>query len=196
MKKLILISASILSLSACSLFGDHFKNTPPTDFKVAFNVGNSGEKGLIEVVDKDVYINSYQKDNFNNSYFAHFVDDSYAYYHKDVKNNGDWESYTPETANTKNMTTLDAINAFVGTVSGLYSDIFNVELINGHRSSGTEEVIGIDTDVYNVGSKTYWYYEGVNTFLKIYDESEEELSCSVTDYQYYKHFDDSPFLKN
>ena len=196
MKKIILISASILSLTACSLFGDHFKNTPPTDFKVAFNVGYSGEKGLIEVVDKDVYINSYQNDKFNNSYFAHFDNDNYVYYHKDVLHDGDWESYTPETANTKNMTTLDAINVFVGAVNGLYFDIFNVELINGHRSSGTEKVISIDTDVYNVGSKTYWYFEGINIFLKIYDESEEELSCSVTNYQYYRHFDDSPFLKD
>ena len=29
-------------------------------------------------------------------------------------------------------------------------------------------------------------------FLKMEDESEEENSYTVTDYQYYEHFDDSP----
>ena len=74
MKKTILIGASILCLSACSLF-NHFKNTPPTNFKVELKIGYANqEKGLIEIVDKDVYINAYQKNTFNNSYFAHFVD--------------------------------------------------------------------------------------------------------------------------
>ena len=192
MKKTILIGASILCLSACSLF-NHFKNTPPTNFKVELKIGYANqEKGLIEIVDKDVYINAYQKNTFNNSYFAHFVDDSYVYYHKDVKNNGDWESYTPETANTKNMTTLDAINSFVGTINSAYYDIFNVELINGVNSSGTDKVLRIDTPTYKVKNKTYCYCEGQNMFLKMEDESEEENSYTVTDYQYYEHFDDSP----
>ena len=132
MKKLVFLSASLLCLTACNFFGYQygFKNTPPNDFKAELSLGfSTKEKGLIEIVDKDVYINAYQKNTFNNSYFAHFVDDSYVYYHKDVKNNGDWESYTPETANTKNMTTLDAINSFVGTINSAYYDIFNVELI-------------------------------------------------------------------
>ena len=87
---------------------------------------------------------------------------------------------------------LDVINSLVGAISSLYSDIFNVEVINGAKSSDTAKVLGIDTDIYNVDSKTYWYFEGINMFLKIYDESEQEWSCEVTNYQYYKHFDDSP----
>ena len=45
---------------------------------------------------------------------------------------------------------------------------------------------------YQVKEKTYWYLDGVNIFLKMENESQEERSYSVTDYQYYKHFDDSP----
>ena len=195
MKKIVLISASLLCLSACSLFSNGLKNTPPSDFKVVLSVsGSNKETGLIEVVDKDVYINTYQNNNYNNSYFAHFDDGSYVYYHKDVLNNGDWESYVPTTANSKNMTTLDAISSFVGTISNVYADIFNVELANYASSSGTAQVINLDTTVYKVKNKTYWYYEGINIFLKIKDESEQGSSCVVTDYQYYKHFDDSPNL--
>jgi len=197
MKKLILICASLLCLSACSFNsvdeGPTFKTTAPTDIKVELKVGwLNEEKGLIEVVDKDVYINSYQKDNYNYSYFAHFDNGNYTYYTKDVLHNSDWESYVPVVTNFENMTTLDAINSLVGAISSSYSDIFNVELINGVKSSGTAEVLGIETSIHNVANRTYWYFEGINMFLKIYDETEEELSCEVTNYQYYKHFDDSP----
>ena len=247
MKKTILVSASILCLSACSLFGNGLKNTPPTDIKVELSVGWSNkETGLIEVVDKDVYINTYKKDtynnsyfahfddgsydmvdvdnriyltdgdwnlldfnrigdinepksisfnsNYNNSYFAHFDDGSYVYYRKDVLNNGDWESYVPTTADSKKMTTLDVINSFVGTISNVYADIFDVELANYAQPSGTGKVLGIDTTIYKANNKTYWYLDGVNMFLKVDDDSKEESSCTVTHYQYYKHFDDSPNL--
>ena len=193
MKKIVLISASLLCLSACSLFGNGFKNTPPSDFKVELNVTNK-EKGLIEVVDKDVYINTYQKGNFNNSYFAHFDDGNYVYYRKDVLNNGDWESYVPTTTNSKNMTTIDAIYSFVGAISNVYADIFNVELVNYASSSGTDKVINLDTTIYKVKNKTYWYLKTINIFLRIIDESEQGTSCMVTSYQYWKHFDDSPNL--
>jgi len=195
MKKLVFIGASLLCLTACNFFGYQygFKNTPPTDFKVEFNIGfTNKEKGLIEIVDKDVYINTYQQGNYNNSYFAHFDNDSYVYYRKDVMNNGDWESYSVETNTSKNMTTLDAIKSLEGTISGLYADIFDVELINGARSSGETKVIGIETTMYKVKSRTYYYMEGINKFLKIFDESDEEQSLTVKDYQYWKHFDDSP----
>ena len=195
MKKTILVSASILCLSACSLFGNGLKNTPPTDIKVELSVGWSNkETGLIEVVDKDVYINTYKKDTYDNSYFAHFDDGSYVYYRKDVLNNGDWESYVPTTTNSKKMTTLDAINSFVGTISNVYADIFDVELANYAQPSDTGKVLRIDTTKYKTNSRTYWYYEGINIFLKIDDETEEKLSCEVTSYQYWKHFDDSPNL--
>ena len=195
MKKLVFLGASLLCLTACNFFGYQygFKNTPPTDFKVEFNIGfTNKEKGLIEIVDKDVYINTYQQGNYNNSYFAHFDNDSYVYYRKDVMNNGDWESYSVETNTSKNMTTLDAIKSLEGTISGLYADIFDVELINGARSSGETKVIGIETTMYKVKSRTYYYMEGINKFLKIFDESDEEQSLTVKDYQYWKHFDDSP----
>ena len=195
MKKLVFIGASLLCSTACNFFGYQygFKNTPPTDFKVEFNIGfTNKEKGLIEIVDKDVYINTYQQGNYNNSYFAHFDNDSYVYYRKDVMNNGDWESYSVETNTSKNMTTLDAIKSLEGTISGLYADIFDVELINGARSSGETKVIGIETTMYKVKSRTYYYMEGINKFLKIFDESDEEQSLTVKDYQYWKHFDDSP----
>ena len=195
MKKLVFLGASILCLSACSLFGNGLKNTPPTDIKVELSVGWSNkETGLIEVVDKDVYINTYKKDTYNNSYFAHFDDGSYVYYRKDVLNNGDWESYVPTTADSKKMTTLDAINSFVGTISNVYADIFDVELANYAQPSGTGKVLGIDTTIYKANNKTYWYLDGVNMFLKVDDDSKEESSCTVTHYQYYKHFDDSPNL--
>ena len=90
------------------------------------------------------------------------------------------------------MTTLDAINSFVGTINSAYYDIFNVELINGVNSSGTDKVLRINTPTYKVKNKTYYYCEGQNMFLKMEDESEEENSYTVTDYQYYEHFDDSP----
>lgn len=195
MKKIVFLGASLLCLTACNFFGYQygFKNTPPTDFKVEFNIGfTNKEKGLIEIVDKDVYINTYQQGNYNNSYFAHFDNDSYVYYRKDVMNNGDWESYSVETNTSKNMTTLDAIKSLEGTISGLYADIFDVELINGARSSGETKVIGIETTMYKVKSRTYYYMEGINKFLKIFDESDEEQSLTVKDYQYWKHFDDSP----
>ena len=192
MKKTILIGASILCLSACSL-SNKFKNTPPTDIKVALTIGYSNqENGLIEVVDKDVYINTWQKDNYNNSYFAHFVGDSYVYYHKDDMNNGDWESFTPTATQSKNMTTLDAINSFVGTIRRVYFDVFNVELINDASASGKDIFLSAETTKYKVKEKTYWYLDGVNIFLKMENESQEERSYSVTDYQYYTHFDDSP----
>ncbi len=195
MKKIVFLGASLLCLTACNFFGYQygFKNTPPTDFKVEFNIGfTNKEKGLIEIVDKDVYINTYQQGNYNNSYFAHFDNDSYVYYRKDVMNNGDWEPYSVETNTSKNMTTLDAIKSLEGTISGLYADIFDVELINGARSSGETKVIGIETTMYKVKSRTYYYMEGINKFLKIFDESDEEQSLTVKDYQYWKHFDDSP----
>ena len=195
MKKTILISASILCLSACSLFGNGLKNTPPTDIKVELSVGwTNKETGLIEVVDKDVYINTYKKDTYDSSYFAHFDDGNYVYYRKDVLNNGDWESYVPTTTKSKNMTTFDAINSFVGTISNVYADIFDVELANYAQPSGTDQVLKINTTKYKAKNRTYWYLEGVNIFLKIDDEVEEKLSCKVTDYQYYRHFDDSPNL--
>jgi hypothetical protein len=185
----------LLCLTACNFFGYQygFKNTPPNDFKVELSLGfSTKEKGLIEISDNDVYINIYQKDNYNTSYFAHFDNDSYVYYRKDVMNNGDWESYSVETNTSKNMTTLDAIKSLEGTISGLYADIFDVELINGARSSGETKVIGIETTMYKVKSRTYYYMEGINKFLKIFDESDEEQSLTVKDYQYWKHFDDSP----
>ena len=196
MKKLILICASLLCLSGCSFNDDNgptFKNTAPNNFMCELKVGwFNEEKGTLEIVDNDVYINTFKKDSYNTSYFAHLKDGNYEYYTKDVLNNGDWESYTPVVPTFSNMTTLDVINSLVGAISSLYSDIFNVEAINGVKSSGTAKVLGIDTDIYNVDSKTYWYFEGINMFLKIYDESEQEWSCEVTNYQYYKHFDDSP----
>ena len=144
-------------------------------------------------MDKDVYINTYQKDNYDNSYFAHFDNDNYVYYRKDVLNNGDWKSYSVETNKSKNMTTLDAIRSLEGTISGLYADIFDVELINGAKYSGkATSVLNIETDKYKVKSRTYYYMEGINIFLKIFDESDEEQSLTVKDYQYWKHFDDSP----
>lgn len=196
MKKIVFLGASLLCLTACNFFGYQygFKNTPPTDFKVEFNIGfTNKEKGLIEIVDKDVYINTYQQGNYNNSYFAHFDNDSYVYYRKDVMNNGDWESYSVETNTSKNMTTLDAIRSLEGAINGLYADIFDVELINGAKYSGkATTVLKIETDTYKVKNKTYYYDEGLNMFLRISDESEPEKTCTVKDYQYWKHFDDSP----
>lgn len=193
MKKLILICASLLCLSACSFNINNFKNTAPNNFMCELKVGwFNKEKGTLEIVDNDVYINTFKKDQYNTSYFAHLKDGNYEYYTKDVLHNGEWESYTPDVPTFKNMTTLDVINSLVGAISSLYFDIFNVEAVNSVKSSGTGEVLDIETDVFNVGSKTYWYFEGINMFLKIYDESEKELSCEVTHYQYYKHFDDSP----
>ena len=196
MKKLVFIGASLLCLTACNFFGYQygFKNTPPTDFKVEFNIGfTNKEKGLIEIVDKDVYINTYQQGNYNNSYFAHFDNDNYVYYRKDALNNGVWESYSVEINKSKNMTTLDAIRSLEGTISGLYADIFDVELINGAKYSGkATTVLNIETDKYKVKTRTYYYMEGINKFLKIIDESDEEQSLTVKDYQYWKHFDDSP----
>lgn len=196
MKKIVFLGTSLLCLTACNFFGYQygFKNTPPTDFKVEFNIGfTNKEKGLIEIVDKDVYINTYQKDNYDNSYFAHFDNDNYVYYRKDALNNGVWESYSVETNNSKNMTTLDAIRSLEGAINGLYADIFDVELINGAKYSGkATSVLNIETDKYKVKSRTYYYMEGINKFLKIFDESDEEQSLTVKDYQYWKHFDDSP----
>lgn len=197
MKKLILICASLLCLSACSFFNiNNFKNTAPNNFMCELDVGwFNKEKGTLEIVDNDVYINTFKKDYYNTSYFAHLKDGNYEYYTKDVLHNGEWESYTPVVPTFENMTTLDVITSLVGTISTLYYDIFNVEAINRVKSSGTEKVLYIKTDIYNVDSKTYWYYEGINMFLKIHNESEQELSCELTHYQSYKHFDDSPFFQ-
>lgn len=91
------------------------------------------------------------------------------------------------------MTTLDAIRSLEGAINGLYADIFDVELINGAKYSGKgTTVLNIETDTYKVKSKKYYYLEGLNMFLRISDESEPEKTCTVKEYQYWKHFDDSP----
>ena len=196
MKKLIIVSTALLCLTACSFDTTSekvYKNTAPTNIRIDLKVGWFDEEiGLIEVVDNDIYINSSKKDSYSNSYFAHFDNGGYSYYKKDVLHDGEWESFVPVTTNTENMTTLDAINSLVGSVSSLYSDIFNVEVINGVESSGTATLLYAETSIYNIDSKTYWYFEGINIFFKIYDESEQEWSCEVTEYQYYKHFTDAP----
>ena len=196
MKRIVFLGASLLCLTACNFFGYQygFKNTPPNDFKVELSLGfSTKEKGLIEISDNDVYINTFKQDNYNNSYFAHFDNDNYVYYYKDVMNNGDWEPYTPATTSSKKMTTLDAIRSLEGAINGLYADIFDVELINGAKYSGkATTVLNIETDTYKVKSRKYYYCEGHNMFLRISDESEPEETCTVKDYQYWKHFDDSP----
>lgn len=195
MKKLVIISASFLCLTACSFMSHEtvYENKIPNDMRIELDVGwFDKEKGLIEVVNNDVYINTYKKDSYDYSYFAHLNNGNYEYYRKDVLHEEDWEIFTPATPNFENMTTLDAINSFVGAISSLYSDIFCINVINGVKSSGTAKVLDIDTSIYNVESKTYWYFDGINMFLKIYDESEKEWSCEVTNYQYYKHFTDAP----
>ena len=103
MKKLVIINAALLGLTACSFTFENkptYKTTPPTNIRVDLKVGWDNEEiGLVEVVDNDVYINIYQKDSYENSYFAHFDNGSYVYYKKDVMHEGVWESFVPTATN-------------------------------------------------------------------------------------------------
>lgn len=195
MKKFMILSASLLCLTACSFNFNYndYKNTAPTNIRIDLAIGSSNkENGIIEVVDNDVLINASKKDSYDNSYFAHFNNGSYIYYQKDALNNSEWKDFTVETADKENMTTLDAINSLVGTISNFYYDIFDVEVVNPVKSSGTEVVLNIENSVYKVGSKKYCYFDGINTFFKITDEAEKEQTCEITFYQYTRHFTDSP----
>ncbi len=59
------------------------------------------------------------------------------HYEKDVKYGGEWESFVPVTTDRENPSTYDALLAFNGAVSTMFANVFNIEVVNGHKSTGT-----------------------------------------------------------
>ena len=178
MKKLLLLS-SVLFLMGCSNNSNHdvaeYKNKAPNNIQINMVIGHEDDIGVIEIVDNDVYI-KYEKENeWSFSYFADLNNGSYSYYQKTTNNGLKWETYVPVTTSKDNPDSLEAIMTLVGATNSMFYDIFNVQLANGAKASGTAVINGADTTLYNVGDKTYWINEEANICMKIATDDSESL---------------------
>ena len=193
---------SIFTLSACSLNGNkkqdkiaEYTNQAPNNIQVNMEVGYShSELVKVEVVNNDVYINDHKGDEWNDSYFAHLKDGSYEYYKKNVKYNGEWEDFVPVTTDKENPSTYDAICAFNGVISTMIASVFNIQVVNGYEYSGTGNINGEETYIYNVNDSAYWVSETAKMNMQILpkDGIEPDWSVEVKSYQTISAFTDSP----
>ena len=200
MKKLLLLS-SVLFLMGCSGNSNQdvaeYKNKAPNNIQINMVIGHEDDIGVIEIVDNDVYL-KYEKENeWSFSYFADLNNGSYSYYQKTTNNGLKWETYVPVTTSKDNPDSLEAIMTLVGATNSMFYDIFNVQLANGAKASGTAVINGKDTTLYNVGNKTYWINEEANICMKIATDDSESLDwkCEVKSYKSISSFSDSPFDK-
>jgi len=200
MKKLLLLS-SVLFLMGCSGNSNQdvaeYKNKAPNNIQINMVIGHEDDIGVIEIVDNDVYL-KYEKENeWSFSYFADLNNGSYSYYQKTTNNGLKWETYVPVTTSKDNPDSLEAIMTLVGATNSMFYDIFNVQLANGAKASGTAVINGKDTTLYNVGDKTYWINEEANICMKIATDDNESLDwkCEVKSYKSISSFSDSPFDK-
>ena len=200
MKKLLLLS-SVLFLMGCSANSNQdvaeYKNKAPNNIQINMVIGHEDDIGVIEIVDNDVYLKHEKENEWSFSYFADLNNGSYSYYQKTTNNGLKWETYVPVTTSKDNPDSLEAIMTLVGATNSMFYDIFNVQLANGAKASGTAVINGKDTTLYNVGDKTYWINEEANICMKIATDDNESLDwkCEVKSYKSISSFSDSPFDK-
>ena len=158
MKKLFIIPLALF-LTGCFTKPEtpddvaRYENDVPTNIRVDLNIGQTtGEKGYIEIVGEDICINEQVPDSYNTYFYIHWSNDGYSFYRKEQ--NKDWEVIVPVGTYAK-ADRENAINSLVGYTGSAFSELFNIKLVNGYKSNGTNEMLGFTTDTYD--TEQYFY---------------------------------------
>ena len=188
MKKLVLLSVlSLMSLTACNFNvnidtdgdGDQKDqidtNTEvPTNIRVELTMGKTtNESGYIEIVDDDVCINIKKPQNYNLLFFAHWDTDSYDFYKNDAMNSTEWEVIVP-VGTYASPDREAAIKALTGYSGSVFSDMFNMVVLEGATKGGSETINGKETTIYTTGYYKYWLLNDFKMFMKCEPNPENE----------------------
>ena len=168
---ILVILLPTLSLCACAPKNNddliaNVTNEFPTNLRVVVEVGLS-DSGYIEMVGEDVCIKYTISDNGDNFYFAHLNNGDYKFYQNTVNNGHTWQEFVPVYTAKENPTRADALNAFIGITNSMFYELFNIEIVNGHKTNGTSEINGVNTNIYGVNNMGYWLADNPKMFMLI-----------------------------
>jgi hypothetical protein len=159
MKNRILVALlPTLSLCACGSNNDdliaNVTNDYPTNIRVNVEVG------------EDVCIKEADDSNYS-LYFAHLENGAYKFYENTPGNGNTWQEFVPVYTINENPNRVDAMRAFSGRASSMFSELFNIEIVNGHKTNGTSEINGVNTNIYGVNDMGYWLADNPKMFMLI-----------------------------